>query len=104
MLAREYCDYKKIENKPVIVSHHMLSGLLEGQEKMSKSDTNSAIFMEDTAEDVVRKVNQAFCPEGIVKGNPILDYTKNIIFAYTQQFKIERPEKYGGNLIYNSYE
>jgi tryptophanyl-tRNA synthetase len=27
----------------------MLSGLKEGQEKMSKSDPDSAIFMEDTA-------------------------------------------------------
>ena len=29
----------------------MLSGLKEGQEKMSKSDPDSAIFMEDTAGD-----------------------------------------------------
>ena len=33
----------------MIISHHMLSGLKEGQEKMSKSDPDSAIFMEDTA-------------------------------------------------------
>jgi hypothetical protein len=38
--------------KPIIVSHHMLMGLKEGQEKMSKSDPESAIFMEDTAADV----------------------------------------------------
>jgi tyrosyl-tRNA synthetase len=30
----------------VIISHHMLAGLKEGQEKMSKSDPDSAIFME----------------------------------------------------------
>jgi tryptophanyl-tRNA synthetase len=42
--------------KPVIISHHMLMGLKEGQEKMSKSDPDSAIFMEDAAEDVKRKV------------------------------------------------
>ena len=35
----------------MIISHHMLSGLKEGQEKMSKSDPDSAIFMEDTAGD-----------------------------------------------------
>lgn len=45
--------------KPVIISHHMLMGLKEGQEKMSKSDPDSAIFMEDAAEDVKRKVS---CP------------------------------------------
>jgi tyrosyl-tRNA synthetase len=48
MLAREYCDAAepKIKFKPVILSHHMLMGLKEGQEKMSKSDPDSAIFME----------------------------------------------------------
>jgi tyrosyl-tRNA synthetase len=48
MLAREYCDDIKRKNKPIILSHHMLMGLLQGQEKMSKSDPNSAIFMEDS--------------------------------------------------------
>lgn len=40
MLAREYCDMTKpkIKFKPVILSHHMLAGLKEGQAKMSKSD------------------------------------------------------------------
>lgn len=33
---------------------------------MSKSDPNSAIFMEDSAEDVVRKLKKAYCPEKIV--------------------------------------
>ena len=39
----------------------MLMGLKEGQEKMSKSDPDSAIFMEDAAEDVKRKVNTVQC-------------------------------------------
>ncbi len=43
---REYAGTKKKKFKPVIISHHMLSGLKEGQEKMSKSDPDSAIFME----------------------------------------------------------
>lgn len=37
---------------PIIISHHMLMGLKEGQEKMSKSDPDSAIFMEDSVADV----------------------------------------------------
>lgn len=48
MLAREYCDEIKRKHKPVILSHHMLPGLLEGQEKMSKTNPDSAIFMEDS--------------------------------------------------------
>jgi tyrosyl-tRNA synthetase len=52
MRGREYAGAKKMRFKPIIVSHHMLMGLKEGQEKMSKSDPESAIFMEDTAADV----------------------------------------------------
>lgn len=37
--TREYASAKKKRFKPVIISHHMLSGLKEGQEKMSKSKT-----------------------------------------------------------------
>ena len=62
MLAREYCDAAKRRHKPVILSHHMLYGLKEGQEKMSKSDPDSAVFMEDTKEDVERKIARAYCP------------------------------------------
>ena len=53
-------------DKPIIVSHGMLSGLIEGQEKMSKSNPDSAIFMEDSAEEVIRKIKKAFCPPTIV--------------------------------------
>lgn len=107
MLAREYCEAAKIKNKPIVLSHHMLYGLKAGQEKMSKSDPDSAIFMEDSAEDVERKILNAYCPtdggnednvgeisvdpgdagkESIhlvsddIK-NPCLDYIQNIIFS-----------------------
>ena len=40
----------------------MLMGLKQGQAKMSKSDADSAIFMEDSAEDVERKIRNAYCP------------------------------------------
>jgi tyrosyl-tRNA synthetase len=59
MLAREYAD--NLEDKPIIVSHGMISGLVEGQEKMSKSNPDSAIFMEDTPKDVESKIKKAFC-------------------------------------------
>lgn len=62
MLAREYCDAARRKFKPVILSHHMLYGLKAGQEKMSKSDPDSAIFMEDSTEDVERKIRHAYCP------------------------------------------
>jgi tyrosyl-tRNA synthetase len=67
MLAREYCEDIKRKNKPVILSHHMLAGLKQGQEKMSKSDPESAIFMEDSEADVNVKLKKAYCPPGQVE-------------------------------------
>ena len=67
MLAREYCTAAGIKLKPVILSHHMLYGLKAGQAKMSKSDPDSAIFMEDTREDIERKMSKAYCPRTMDK-------------------------------------
>lgn len=104
MLAREYCDSIKKKFKPVILSHHMMMGLLEGQEKMSKSQPDSAIFMEDTEADVNAKIKKAFCPPGIIEGNPIFDYIKHIVFGKFQSMEVLRTAENGGDVIYTSYE
>ena len=69
---------------------------------MSKSHPDSAIFMLDSEDDIKRKINKAYCPKQIVE-NPILDYCKYIIFELVDSFKVERPEKYGGNVEYETY-
>lgn len=95
MLAIEMADPQK--DKPIVVSHGMISGLVEGQEKMSKSNPDSAIFMEDSAEEVNRKIKKAFCAEKTVAGNPILDYCKNIIFGARDRIEVLRNPQNGGN-------
>lgn len=91
VLAREYCDMRKDLEKPIIVSHHMLMGLKENQEKMSKSDADSAIFMEDEADVVFKKIaKKAFCKPGDILTNPILDYAKHIIFQSFPEFVVKR--------------
>ncbi len=102
--------------KPVIVSHHMLMGLtappatgLTGAErgielKMSKSKPETAIFMTDIEEDIKRKISKAYCPEKQVAENPIMEYCKYIIFERFPTIKIERPEKFGGNLEITGYD
>ncbi|XP_031493858.1 tyrosine--tRNA ligase 1, cytoplasmic [Nymphaea colorata] len=104
VLAREYCDDIKRKNKPIILSHHMLPGLQQGQEKMSKSDPSSSIFMEDEEAEVNVKIKKAYCPPKIVEGNPCLDYIKYIIFPWFGKFEVEREEKNGGNKTFNSME
>jgi len=65
---------------------------------MSKSDPDSAIFMEDSAKDVERKIKISYCPEGEIKENPILDYVKHIIFGWYDRVEIKRKAEYGGNV------
>ena len=107
--------------KPVVVSHHMLMGLSKPttqsddkikrtiELKMSKSIPDSSIFMTDTREDIERKINKAWCPEGIIEENPVLEYYKYILFESLerlglQNIVIDRPEKFGGPVILNNYE
>jgi len=102
--------------KPVIVSHHMLMGLLppkpmEGMSaaektiemKMSKSIPDSAIFMTDSAADVKRKIEKAYCPACNLYENPLGEYMKYIIFEKFPKVKIERPSKFGGDIEIEGY-
>jgi len=103
MLAREYCDQTrpKIKHKPIILSHHMLMGLKQGQEKMSKSDPDSAIFMEDAEADVKRKIKKAYCPPEVAEGNPILDYARHIVMGYFGEIAVEIKDE--GTRVYTDY-
>nr|KJB56436.1 hypothetical protein B456_009G119700 [Gossypium raimondii] len=103
VLAREYCDDIKRKNKPIILSHHMLPGLQQGQEKMSKSDPSSSIFMEDEEAEVNVKIKKAYCPPKIVEGNPCLEYIKYIIFPWFNEFRVERNADNGGDKLVVPY-
>jgi tyrosyl-tRNA synthetase len=82
MLALEYCDKIKRKNKPIIVSHHMIMGL-DGSDKMSKSNPDNTIFMDDSEADVKRKLTKAFCEPGNIEKNPLLDWIKWLIMPIT---------------------
>jgi tyrosyl-tRNA synthetase len=89
VMGREFAE-RTDRTKPIIISHHMLSGLKKNQEKMSKSDPESAIFMEDSAEDVARKIKSAYCSPGEIAGNPVLEYYKYIVFpSYDDKIVIQ---------------
>jgi len=146
MLAREYCHFNN-RQQPVIVSHRMLSGLKRDEPKpekedeqlteeekkdkfigkMSKSDPNSAIFMEDSEKEVKEKINKSFCwdplevrkkikeemsknpefvppKEDFVTNNTILEYARYIIFAKLGHFKLTRAAQHGGNKTFEKYE
>ena len=76
--------------------------------KMSKSKPDTAIFMTDTAEDIKRKINKAYCLEGDIRENPVLEYCKYILFESfdrlrINEFQIVRPDKFGGTVSFKTY-
>lgn len=103
MLALEYCDKIKRKNKPIIISHHMLMGL-DGSSKMSKSNPDNAIFMDDKASDIKRKINKAFCEEGNIEKNPLLDWIEHLIFPIVGKFILPGNEKWNEpEIIYEDF-
>jgi len=76
--------------------------------KMSASVEHSKIDLLDTKDIIKKKMNKAFCPEGVVEDNGVLAFCKYVLFTIKgdkgEEFVITRPEKYGGNLSYKTYK
>lgn len=109
MLARDVAE--KMGRKKVISIHGPLLGSLKGTgrmetfKKMSKSDPDSAIYISDSVEEVNRKFKGAFCPAGVVEGNPVMDIFRHVVFPYIDhEVTINRPAKKGGDLQVKTYE
>lgn len=109
MLARDAGE-KLGWRKPIALHTPLLSGLKGGsrmdpvEAKMSKSDPYSSILIHDSPDDIRRKMKKAYCPEGVVEGNPVMDIARHIVFPQKGRLLIERPEKWGGNLEFSSYD
>ena len=100
MLARE--QLKELGFKtPVCVHTPILLGF-DGN-KMSSSNDNF-ISVDDTATDVENKIKKAYCKQGDIEQNPILELFKYHIFPRYESVTVEKPEKFGGNVTYNSYK
>ena len=73
-------DYQKKGKKPVIISNKMLRGLMKGQEKMSKSHPDSALFMDDSRKDVLRKIKNSYCEEKSLEDNATMAFVEEFGF------------------------
>ncbi len=117
MLARESfkdSGYKK----PLALLHtHLIQSLLEPPKvhesadkeeivtamKMSKSKQGSAIPILADEKEVKKIISGGWCPEGVTTENPVLGLCKYIIIPTLGKLKIERPQKYGGDLEFDDY-
>jgi len=120
MLERDVAE-KLGWKKPSCIHTHLLMGLqgpetaekkfdenadlnIQISSKMSKSIPKSAIFVHDTPSDIKTKIKEAYCPPKQVKGNPILELARYVVFAERESLEIPRPTKYGGPENFGSYE
>ncbi len=109
MLVRD--TFPKLKWKvPVAVHHKLLPGLsapVEHDEevfsKMSKSDPKAGILIHDSDEEISSKINKAWCEEGNIEKNPLLEISRHVIFHEFDGMNVERPEKFGGNVTYTEY-
>jgi tyrosyl-tRNA synthetase len=99
MLARENLKSLGFET-PICIHTPILLGL-DGTKMASSKD--NFISVDDTEEEIHRKLKKAYCKIGDVEENPILALFRYHIFPRYETIFIDRPEKFGGNLKYNSY-
>lgn len=110
---------KKHKIKPVALHHHLILGLqkppiypipkdklkeLKTEMKMSKSKPYSAIFIDDSTEEIENKIKKAFCPPKETEYNPILDWIEWLVFPLKGKIKVLRPAKFGGPKIYRTID
>jgi tyrosyl-tRNA synthetase len=85
----------------------LIPGLSAGG-KMSSSDPNSKIDLIESTADIKSKLNKAFCPEKSVDGNGVMAFIKYVVMVHKsdkkETFNITRPEKFGGNISFSTYE
>ena len=107
MLARDAAE--ALGWKKPVAMHFPLIPSLSGSGrmddiKMSKSKPGGAIFLHDDEEKIRTKIKNGYCPAGIVENNPITMIWKTMIFQCFEKVKIERSEKYGGDIEIGNYK
>lgn len=99
MLAREGLPHLGFK-APLCIHTPIILGL-DGK-KMSSS-SNNFISVDDSEEDINKKLKKAFCPVGTADENPILELFRYHICPRYDELIIERSEKYGGDIIFKNY-
>ncbi len=118
MLARDTAEKLGVK-KPIAIHTPIISSLQGGarmeagkpiddllaERKMTKSKPWTAIFLHDEPEAIREKIRRAYCPARQVDGNPVIEIARYVLFAQPGfRLHVDRPEKYGGPITYESYE
>ena len=111
MLARDTLPSIDADS-PTCLHTPLIADLTTGVGKMSTS-SGLSISMEDSESEIEEKVEKAYCPptadpdptdEGEERENPVLQLFEYHVFPRFSEVVVERPDQYGGNLTYGSYD
>jgi len=111
MLAREELPELDYAARPAIHTP-ILADIETGVGKMANTG-GMTISLADSREDLAEKINDAFCPptrhpdpddEGNERENPVLQLFRYHVFPRFSSVTVERPEEYGGDVTYGTYE
>ncbi|MBS3063407.1 MAG: tyrosine--tRNA ligase [Candidatus Diapherotrites archaeon] len=93
-------------NYPVFGCVHtpLVNSLLGPGKKMSSSIPDSMISVRDSEEAIKKKLVKAYCPEGTVEDNPVMEIAKYVLFPRLGKLRVERPAKFGGNAEFASMQ
>lgn len=105
MFAREYLPKVGYSKRS-----HLINPLIPGlgkTGKMSSSEPNSKIDLDDSDEVIQDKISKAFSVDKVVEGNGLLSILKYILFKKLESdnraFEVTREDRWGGNISYTNY-
>jgi tyrosyl-tRNA synthetase len=101
MLARDHLPDIGYD-APTALHTPILTSLGGGGDKMSSSQ-GDPVAMDDTRDEIEDKILGAYCPPES-EGNPVAEMYRYHVFPRFDRVVVERPEEYGGDLEYASYD
>jgi tyrosyl-tRNA synthetase len=103
MLAREQLPKLGYE-KPTCLHWPLLSSLAGDGDKMSSSKKGTMFPLHADPSHIREILEDAYCPQGEVEDNPIMEICQFFIFGADRELEIERKEEYGGDLHYEEFD
>lgn len=100
--AREYLPKIGYKSRVEIMTP-LVVGLKGPGVKMSASMPETNIKLYESEESIKEKIKKAYCPEGVVKDNPVLQLCRYVVFPIKNNIQIERDKKFGGDMKFEFY-
>jgi len=105
MMAEKYLPQLGYKKRIHLMSP-MIPSLNSNGNKMSCSDIKSKIDLLDSPQTINKKINKAFCEDGNINCG-LIKFIEMVLFPILnikkENFIIDRPKKYGGQIIYEKY-